>query len=72
MSQTTFSDIEYGNRKRTTNREEFLDIMEENNPMGRMGEICASILLRRQARQTYQRNRKNAENVSASGMVQPF
>ena len=26
MSQTTFSDIEYGNRKRTTKREEFLDI----------------------------------------------
>ena len=32
MSQTTFSDIEYGNRKRTTKREEFLDIMEEIIP----------------------------------------
>ena len=32
MSQTTFSDIEYGNRKRITKREEFLDIMEEIIP----------------------------------------
>ena len=30
--QTTFSDIEYGNRKRTTKREEFLDIMDEIIP----------------------------------------
>ena len=27
--QITFSDIEYGNRKRITKREEFLDIMAE-------------------------------------------
>ena len=26
--QATFSDIEYGKRKRTTKREEFLDIMD--------------------------------------------
>ncbi len=32
MSQTTFSDIEYSNRKRITKREEFLDIMEEIIP----------------------------------------
>ena len=32
MSQITFSDVEYGNRKRTTKREEFLDIMEEIIP----------------------------------------
>ncbi|MDY3790854.1 MAG: IS5 family transposase, partial [Oscillospiraceae bacterium] len=32
MSQTTFSDIEYGNRKRITKREEFLDIMDEIIP----------------------------------------
>ena len=31
--QITFSDIEYGNRKRTTKREEFLDIMEEIIPL---------------------------------------
>lgn len=30
--QITFSDIEYGNRKRITKREEFLDIMEEIIP----------------------------------------
>lgn len=30
--QMTFSDIEYGNRKRITKREEFLDIMEEIIP----------------------------------------
>ena len=30
--QTTFSDIEYGNRKRITKREEFLDIMDEIIP----------------------------------------
>ena len=30
--QTTFNDIEYGNRKRTTKREEFLDIMDEIIP----------------------------------------
>ena len=29
MSRTTFSDIEYSNRKRVTKREEFLDIMGE-------------------------------------------
>lgn len=34
MSQTTFSDIEYSNRKRKTKREEFLDIMEEIIPWG--------------------------------------
>ena len=34
MSQTTFSDIEYGNRKRITKREEFLDIMDEIIPWG--------------------------------------
>ena len=28
----TFGDIEYGNRKRITKREEFLDIMEEIIP----------------------------------------
>ena len=32
MSPTTFSDIEYGSRKRTTKREGFLDIMEEIIP----------------------------------------
>ena len=32
MNQTTFSDIEYGNRKRITKREEFLDIMDEIIP----------------------------------------
>ena len=32
MSQTTFSDIEYGNRKCITKRGEFLDIMEEIIP----------------------------------------
>ena len=32
MSQITFSNVEYGNRKRTTKREEFLDIMEEIIP----------------------------------------
>ena len=32
MNQITFSDMEYGNRKRTTKREEFLDIMEEIIP----------------------------------------
>jgi IS5 family transposase len=32
MDQTTFSDMEYSNRKRPTKREEFLDIMEEIIP----------------------------------------
>lgn len=32
VRQTTFSDIEYGNRKHTTKREEFLDIMNEIIP----------------------------------------
>ena len=32
MNQTTFSDIEYGNRKLITKREEFLDIMDEIIP----------------------------------------
>ena len=32
MNQTTFSNIEYGNRKRITKREEFLDIMDEIIP----------------------------------------
>ncbi len=29
MAQQTFSDMEYSNRKRKTNRDKFLDIMEE-------------------------------------------
>ena len=32
MSQMTFTDIEYSNRKRRTKREEFLEIMEEIIP----------------------------------------
>ena len=32
MAQQTFSDLEYSNRKRKTNREKFLDIMEEIIP----------------------------------------
>ena len=32
MKQSTFSDMEYSNRKHTTKREEFLDIMEEIIP----------------------------------------
>ena len=32
MKQETFSDIEYGNRKRKTKREEFLEIMDEIIP----------------------------------------
>ena len=30
--QITFTDVEYGNRKRTTKREEFLEIMDEIIP----------------------------------------
>ena len=30
--QITFSDIEYGNRKRITKREDFLDIIDEIIP----------------------------------------
>lgn len=32
MKQQTFSDIEYGSRKRKTRRERFLDIMEDMIP----------------------------------------
>ena len=32
MSQQTFSDFEYSNRKKKTKREEFLDVMEEIIP----------------------------------------
>ena len=32
MKQQTFSDIEYGSRKRKTKREEFLEIMDEIIP----------------------------------------
>ena len=32
MSQQTFSDLEYSNRKKKTKREEFLDVMEEIIP----------------------------------------
>ena len=67
--QTTFSDIEYGNRKRTTKREEFLDIMEEIIPWDEWVEFVRPVLPRRQARQTYKGNSKNAEDVSASDMV---
>ena len=35
MKQQTFSDIEYGNRKRKTRRERFLDIMEDMIPSDR-------------------------------------
>lgn len=40
--QTTFSDIEYGNRKRTTKREEFLDIMDEIIPWDEWVEFVRS------------------------------
>ena len=32
MSQMTFSDFEYSNRKKKTKREEFLDVMEDIIP----------------------------------------
>ena len=32
MSQMTFSDFEYSNRKKKTRKEEFLDVMEEIIP----------------------------------------
>lgn len=42
MSRTTFSDIEYSNRKRITKREEFLDIMEEIVPWEEWAEFVRS------------------------------
>ena len=44
MKQITFSDMEYGNRKRTTKREEFLDIMEEIIPWEEWQNMCARII----------------------------
>ena len=41
MAQQTFSDLEYSNRKRKTNRERFLDIMEEIIPWDEWGEFVA-------------------------------
>ena len=33
MNQTTFTDVEYAQRKKFTKREEFLDMMEEIIPL---------------------------------------
>ena len=41
MAQQTFSDLEYSNRKRKTNREKFLDIMEEIIPWDEWVEFVA-------------------------------
>ena len=40
MAQQTFSDMEYSNRKRKTNREKFLDIMEEIIPCGQIFRVA--------------------------------
>lgn len=40
--------------------------------MGRMGDIRAPALSGRRARQTYKGNREDAQNISASDMVQPL
>ena len=70
MSQMTFSDYEYSLRKRKTKREEFLDIMNEDYSVGRMGRIYTPVLSERQAWQTNKRNRKNAADVSVADLVQ--
>ena len=44
--QITFSDIEYGNRKRITKREEFFDTMEELIPWDEWEEFVRRITLR--------------------------
>ena len=61
MSQQSFSDMEYSLRKRTTKREEFLEIMDEIIPWDE--------LFQRQARSSAEGNRKNAADVSAAMLV---
>ena len=42
--QETFTDIEYSFRKKKTKREEFLEIMEEIIPVGRVGWCYRTLL----------------------------
>ena len=48
MAQMTLSDLEYSNRKRTTKREQFLQMMDQNRSMGSMGGDHPSVLSQRQ------------------------
>ncbi len=68
--QTTFSDIEYGNRKRTTKSEEFFDIMEEIIPWDEWVEfVCPYYHVGKRSRPA--KKIEKTENVS-SDMVKPL
>ena len=72
MSQTTFSDIEYSNRKRVTKREEFLDIMEEIIPWEEWVEFVRPYYPAGKRGRPAKGIEKNAQDVSASDLVQPL
>ena len=50
MKQETFTDIEYSCRKKKTKREEFLEIMDEIIPLGRVGQRHQTLLSHGKAR----------------------
>ena len=58
-NQSTFSDIEYQNRKHSTPKEEFLDV----------DKAYRAILSQRKKRSANPRNRDHAPYVSAAGLV---
>ena len=66
--QINFVDIEYGNRRKVTKREEFLNKMETVIPWGKW--VCnRAILSDRKKRKTPARDCKDAPNISFAKLV---
>ena len=68
-NQTTFSDVEYQNRKHTTPREAFLDAMNKIIPWERWIAMIAPHYPIWQTGPPDQRDRNNASDVSPANLV---
>lgn len=69
MQQETFTDMEYGYRKKKTKREEFLEIMEEIIPWEEWVGIIAPYYPPGEAGLPANGDQKDATDVSAPNLV---
>ncbi|UKI12841.1 MAG: hypothetical protein L6V84_00380 [Oscillospiraceae bacterium] len=69
--QITLTDVEYGNRKKTTKREEFLNKMEEIIPWKAWVEMIRPYYPKGEHGRPVREYRDDATDVSDADMVQP-
>ena len=69
--QITLTDVEYGNRKKTTKREKFLNKIGRDHPVESMGRNDQTVLSEGRAWATCSGYRDDAADVSDADMVQP-